>query len=145
MGVIIAWAVTLHAGAEDSRCVVTPYLIGKVRLALFAQQEKLMSLEKCLRFARSFSERFRDRLAAAYLFSSAGQLSNKLIALDSARAGVTATNRCPSPPYDLAAYQAPGKPRPCRRRRAAIRFGKGQVSCQRSEPWVGAIIARAPH
>ena len=96
MGVIIAWAVTLHAGAEDSRCVVTPYLIGKVRLALFAQQEKLMSLEKCLRFARSFSERFRDRLAAAYLFSSAGQLSNKLIEVDSARAGVTATNRWPS-------------------------------------------------
>ena len=37
-----------------------PYLIGKVRLALLAQQEKLMSSERRLRLARSFSERFRD-------------------------------------------------------------------------------------
>jgi hypothetical protein len=61
VGVIIARAVTLHAGGDDSGCVVGhPYLIGKVRLALLAQQEKLMSFERRLRLARSLSERFRD-------------------------------------------------------------------------------------
>ena len=50
MGAIIARAITLHARGEDSGCVVChSYLIGKVRLALLAQQEKLMSSERRLR------------------------------------------------------------------------------------------------